>query len=37
MRAREQKEFGRQLRVLLNLLAKMQRWGEKVRSMQVNS
>lgn len=33
-RARQQKERDRQLKVLLNLLAKMQSWGEKLRSMQ---
>jgi hypothetical protein len=33
MRARQQKEFNRQRRVLLNLLAKMQIWERRIAAM----
>jgi len=33
MRARQQKELNRQRRVLLNFLAKMQRWERRIAAM----
>jgi hypothetical protein len=33
MRARQQKELNRQLKVLLNFLAKMQRWERRIAAM----